>query len=189
MPHKLIPLGSLVLVLASAPVAFAQQPIPVGTWSAPGLTGSVDEADLSIHRFNDTGSVSIKSGVASGTLNLRYPIGAFTFVPQEGDCPELRANLRDTGAGARVIVRLMRLAIGGEAGVGGLKVLAGIDSDRFPGAASDQYLTYRACLASDVGHVQEYTYYVDVQLIKTASTGNPGLMSLQICPSQDACDP
>jgi hypothetical protein len=30
---------------------------------------------------------------------------------------------------------------------------------------------------------------VDVQLIKTAATAHPGLMSLQICPSQDFCDP
>jgi len=34
-----------------------------------------------------------------------------------------------------------------------------------------------------------FTYYVDVQLIKTTATANPGLMSLQICPSQDFCDP
>jgi hypothetical protein len=189
MLQRLIALISAVIVLATAAVASAQSPFGAREWSAPGLTGVVDEADLSIHRFNDTGSVSIKAEVPRDTLNLRYPVGAFTFVPGAGDCPELRANLRDTGAGARVIVRLMRLAIGGEAGVGALAAVAVIDSDRFPGAASTQYLTYRACLAGEPGHPLEHTYYVDVQLIKTASAANPGLMSVQLCPSQDACDP
>jgi hypothetical protein len=184
MTRKLaLAFSSAVLVLASASVVSAQ------TWSAAGLTGIVDEADLSIHRFNDTGSVSIKSSVASGTLNLRFPVGTFHWVPQEGDCPELRANLRDTGAGARVIVRLMRLGIGGEALIGELTSVATIDSDRFPSAASTRYISHRACLNGEPSPIVDVTYYVDVQLIKTSGTANPGLMSLQICPSQDFCDP
>ena len=34
-----------------------------------------------------------------------------------------------------------------------------------------------------------FAYYVEAQLRKTNATANPGLMSVQICPSQDACDP
>jgi hypothetical protein len=30
--------------------------------------------------------------------------------------------------------------------------------------------------------LSSFTYYVDVQLIRTTATANPGLMSLQICP-------
>jgi hypothetical protein len=104
------------------------------------------------------------------------------WVPQEGDCPELRANLRDTGPGARVIARLMRLGIGGEAVVGELTSIAEIDSDTFPSATSDRYITHRACLYGEPGPIVDFTYYVDVQLIKTTATANPGLMSLQICP-------
>jgi hypothetical protein len=34
-----------------------------------------------------------------------------------------------------------------------------------------------------------FTYYVEAHLIKTMASANPGLMSVQICPAQDACDP
>jgi hypothetical protein len=169
---------SAVIVLAWAPVSSAQN----ANWSAAGATGAVDEADLSMYRFNDTGSISIKSSVARGTLNVRFPIGPLTWVPQEGDCPNIRANLRDTGAGARVIVRLMRLGIGGEAATGELTSIAEIDSDRFP-IASTQYVKLEACLNGEPGPLVDFSYYVDVQLIKTTATANPGLLSLQLCPS------
>lgn len=190
---------SAVIVFAWAPVASAQ------IWSAAGVTGAVDEADTSIYRFNDTGSVSIKSSVASGTLNVRFPVHDVPdlLVPQEGDCPELRVNLRDTGPGARVIVRLMALMIF-PGSPNQLTSLGEIDSDtRQPVGDPNQYHSYAACLhpppadscGAAVGECDVlfdkafFTYYVDVQLIKTTATANPGLMSLQICPSQDFCDP
>jgi hypothetical protein len=163
-------------------------------WSAPGLTGTVDEEDTSIYRFNDTGSVSIKGSVASGTLNIRYPVQTAPdlLIPQQGDCPEMRVLLRDTGAGARVIVRLMQLG----SGLGqGLTSLGRIDSDALPLPTDPtQYRSARVCLNPSRGSeflfdYAFFTYYVDVQLIKSTGSANPGLMTLQICPSQDACDP
>jgi hypothetical protein len=174
---------SAVIVLTWAPVASAQ------LRSAAGIDGNVDEEDLSIYRFNDTGSVSIKSSVTRGTLNIRFQIGEFSWVRQDGDCPELRANLRDTGAGARVIVRLMRLGIGGEAPVGELTVIAAIDSDASAIPPSTRYVPHRVCIPGDPLSPVEYTYFIDAQLIKTNSTANPGLMSVQLCRSQDFCDP
>ena len=180
-----------VVLLAWAADASAQQQ---GIWSAAGLTGIVDEEDTSIYRFNDTGSVSVRTSVARATLNLRYPVQTAPdlLIPQQGDCPEMRVRLRDTGAGARVIVRLMQLG----SGLGrGLTSLGQIDSDTLPLPTDPtQYRSARVCLNPSSGSefVFDYaffTYYVDVQLIKTEAAANPGLSTLQICPSQDACDP
>ena len=186
MPSTLMWFIAAVIVFASASVASAQE------WAAAGVTGSIDEADTSIYRFNDTGSVSIKGSVARATLQVRYRVDSMPaiFNPPGVDCTELRANLRDTGAGARVIIRVFRLGIGGEASTGELTKLGEIDSDRQPNPPpSTRYLSYRACLSEGPGATDDYTFFVEAQLIKTTATANPGLLSLQICSSQDACDP
>jgi hypothetical protein len=184
-------LASLVLVLPSALVASGE------IWSAAGVTAIVDEEDLTIHRFNNTGSVSIKPTVASGTLDLRFPVHDMEdlLIPQQGDCPEIRANLRDTGAGARVIVRLMALSIFPGSGTQ-LTTLAQIDTNTSPAAGGPtDYRSFRTCILSTPPASEFlidkafFTYYVEAQLIKTTATANPGLMSVQICPSQDRCDP
>jgi hypothetical protein len=178
---------SAVLLLACAPDASAQ------FWSTPGFVGIVDEADTSIHVFGSNGAVAIRSSVARGTLNLRYPVqggvpGEF-FPPDSGDCTQIRAMLRDTGPGARVIVRLMRLSIGGDLVLGELSSVAEIDSDTSLPGPSNQYTRRQACLTEHPGTLGDYAYFMDVQLIKTAATASPGLMSLQICNNEDACEP
>jgi hypothetical protein len=195
MPVRLPSLIAAVIVSGWTAAAAAQQP---SIWSAAGVTGIVDEADLSIHQFNSTGSVSIKSSVASGTLDIRFPVQTVPdlLIPQQGDCPEMRVNLRDTGSGARVIVRLMALSIFPGSGTQ-LTQLAAIDSNTTPppAGAADQYRSYRTCLntlppgSEFLIDKAFFSYYVEAQLSKTTTAANPGLMSLQICPSQDACDP
>ena len=190
MPQRVVLFIAAVILFASPPGAHAQIP---RIWSAAGVTGAVDEAGVSLYKFNDTGSVSIKSS-SIGTLNMRYPVQTMEdlLVPQEGDCPELRVQLRDTGAGSRVIIRLMQLG----SGLGrGLTSLGQIDSDTLP-AISDptQYRSVHVCLTPSGGSeflfdYAFFTYYVDVQLIKTTASANPGVLTLQICPSQDGCDP
>jgi hypothetical protein len=181
-------------IAAWAPAASAQ--VPADIWSAAGVTGAIDEADLNIHQFNTSGSVSIKSSVASGTLDIRYPVQTMpNHVAPAGACTELRAVLRDTGPGARVIVRLMQLGV--HSGFEGqLTSLGGIDSDKTPRLTAlnqpDQYASYRTCL--NVGSDRPFdfamfTYYVEAQLIKTTSGGNPGLMAVQICHTDEQCEP
>src|SRR3982751_4348713 len=81
-------------------------------WSAAGITGIVDEADTGMYQFNTSGSVSIKSSVASGTLDIRYLVQTMpNHSAPAGACTEMRALLRDPGAGSRVIVRLMQLGV------------------------------------------------------------------------------
>jgi hypothetical protein len=194
MRHIVVSFIAAAIVLASAPVASAQ------IWSAAGISGIVDEADLNIHQFNTTGSVSIKSSVNRGTLDIRYPVQTLPdlLTPQRGDCPELRVNLRDTGAGARVFVRLMALSIfpGADGTPRPLTSLAVIDSNTHPAEGDPtQYRSFRTCIgglppgSEFLIDYAFFAYYVDVQLIKNTATANPGLMSVQICSSQDACDP
>jgi hypothetical protein len=187
----MLSLASVVLVLLSPLVAYGQ------IWSAAGVTAIVDEEDLNIHRFNSTGSVSIKPTVTSGTLDLRFPVHDLEdlLIPQQGDCPEIRANLRDTGAGARVIVRLMALSIFPGSGTQ-VTTLAQIDTNTSPAAGGPtDYRSFRTCIDNTPPGSEFlidkafFSYYVEAQLIKTTATANPGLMSVQICPSQDRCDP
>jgi hypothetical protein len=182
-----------IIGITAAPVVLAQTRI----WSAAGVTGIVDEADLGIHSFNSTGSVSIRSSVSAGTLDIRFPVQTVPDLlpPQPGDCAEMRVNLRDTGPGARVIVRLMALSIFPGSGTQ-LTTLAAIDSDtRPPVGDATQYRSYKTCLentspgSEDIFDMAFFSYYVEAQLIKTMASANPGLMSVQICPAQDACDP
>ena len=187
---------SAYIVLAWAPVAPAQSPEDI--WSAAGVTGIVDEADQNIHQFNTTGSVSIKSSVASGTLDIRFHVQTMpSHDAPAGACTELRAVLRDTGPGVRVIVRLMQLGV--KSGFEGqLTSLGEIDSDKSPRLSRFneplRYAQYRTCLNVPAGcpfDFQFFTYYVDAQLIKTAAGGNPGpgLMAVQICHTEEQCEP
>jgi hypothetical protein len=193
MPRRFRSFLSMFLICAVAPLAAAE----MGVWSAAGVTGIVDESGLNLFKFNSTGSVSIKSSVSSGTLELRFPIQAVPdlLIPQQGDCPELRVNLRDTGAGARVVVRLMALSIFPGSGTQ-VTSLAEIDSNSTPPPAdATQYRPYQTCInklppgSEFLFDKSFFSYYVEAQLTKSTATANPGLMSVQICPSQDACDP
>ena len=108
MARRLMSLISIAIVAAGAPVALAQEGFFPPVWTAAGITGIVDEADTSMHVFNNTGSVAIKSSVASGTLDIRFPVQTLpNRSSPEGACVQMRGRLRDTGPGARVIVRLM----------------------------------------------------------------------------------
>lgn len=194
MRHIWIRLVVATTVFAWAPVASAQ------IWSAAGTSGIVDEAGVNLHQFNTTGSVSIKSSVSSGTLEIRYPVQTLRdlLIPQQGDCPELRVNLRDTGSGSRVIVRLVALSIfpGADGTARPATQLGFIDSNtREATGDPSQYRSFRACItklppgSEFLVDYAFFAYYVEAQLIKTTASANPGLMSVQICPSQDACDP
>ena len=188
---------SAALVLAWAPAMLAQFVVE-DIWSAAGATGIVDEADRDIYQFNSTGSVSIKSSVASGTLDIRFPVQTMpAHDAPAGACTQLRALLRDTGPGVRVVVRLMQLGI--KSGFDGqLTSLGQIDTDTSQRLSRLNeplaYAQYRTCLNVPTGRpfdFQFFTYYVEAQLIKTAAGGNPGpgLMAVQICHTEEQCEP
>lgn len=144
-------------------------------------------ADTTMYVFNNTGSVSIKASVASATLDIRFPVQTLPLKDSpEGACVRMRARLRDTGEGARVLVRLMRLDIT----TGSLRSVGQIDTDAQPLLNGNHDSVYQTCLnvpnafPFDVG---SFAYYVDAKLIKTRATANPGLMVVQICNTDEAC--
>jgi hypothetical protein len=186
MTRRFTSLLAAVSVLACAPGAFAQVNVP-SVWTAAGVTGIVDEAATNMYVFNNTGSVSIKASVASGSMVIRFPVQTLPLKDSpEGACVQMRARLRDTGDGDRVLVRLMRLNIT----TGLLRSVGAIDTDTQPLLNGNHYSVYQTCLnvpnafPFDVG---EFAYYVEAQLIKNTATANPGLMVVQICNTDEAC--
>jgi hypothetical protein len=187
MGRQLTSFISAVLALACASAVSAQQGFFPSVWTAAGVTGIVDEADTNIYVFNSTGSVSIKKSVASGTLDIRFPVQTLpNNESPEGACVQMRARLRDTGVGARVLVRLIRLDVTS----GSLRSIGEIDTNTVPEFEGDHYSVYQTCLnvpnafPFDVG---SFAYYVHAQLIKTTATANPGLKAVQICNTDEAC--
>jgi hypothetical protein len=181
MTRKLTFIVSAVVALVCVPPAFAQ-----AIWTASAFTGIVDEADTHMHLFNNTGSVSIRTSIANGALDIRYPVNALGPLGLS-ECVMMRARLRDTGPGARVLVRLVSLDIT----TGQRRLLGQIDSDTVqPPADPTDYALYRTCLNVDSSLPFDFvffTYYVEAQLIKTTAAANPGLMALQIC-TEDRCE-
>ncbi len=185
-------------IAAALAATAAAQTIEQQVWSAAGVTGTVDEVGLSMFQANSSGSVSIKSSVASGTLEIRYNLSHMPFVQRKpfdpnDDGPDqrifLRARLRDTGAGARVIVRLQQLNLD----TGELQTLATLDSDdpRNPALVSTSYFLYTTRLnvpSTFNFDFSRFAYFVEAQLIKTSSSANPGLMAVQICTPGGACE-
>lgn len=79
-----------------------------------------------------------------------------------------------------------------------MTTLAQIDSDTATRMTNMndllQYAEYRTCYRPASGVPFDFSffnYYVDAQLIKTAAGGNPGpgLMSVQICHTEEQCEP
>lgn len=176
-------------VAGLAAAASAQQS---NIWTQLGNTGSVDEADASVYVFHNTGSVAIKSGVSKATLDIRYSIAANGYYGYQGPaiddpenwegptpCVQLRASLRDTGPGARVIVTLKQMDIFS----GEITALGRIDSDVYNLPSTD-YIVYTECMNVPVDFPFDFrffAYFIDAQLIKTSSSANPGLKLVQLC--------
>lgn len=187
---------STVLALTAGAVA---QTIDSRIWSAIANTGTVDEADHSIYLYHGTGSVAIKPGVSKATLDIRYNVTGLNFLdglrPPDpdsedeglGGCVALRAVIRDTGPGARVIVKLQQLDLFRGTGI---TTLGQIDSDASL-LASTEYHRFERCLDLPWDFQFEYgqfVYFVEAQLIKTSSAANPGLKAVSICNRTVMCD-
>ena len=189
--------GAVALMLLAFTGDALAQAFPSAVWNAIANTGAVDEGDLSIYQFHDTGSVAIRSSVSSGTLDLHYNVSGLPIVqagppPHSevdgvGFCVALRAVVRDTGAGARVIVRLKQLDLFRDTGV---RTLGVIDTDP-TGLASTEYHRFERCLDLPDDFQFEYgqfVYFIEAQLIKSTSTANPGLKVVSVCNRTTMCD-
>jgi hypothetical protein len=181
--------GFVVALTASA----AAQTFATGVWSAAGNSGAVDSTQQSVYQTNGTGSVQVKSN-ATGTIVLRYNVSGMPRVfrqpyDPEDDGPDQRiqlmARLRDTGAGARVVVRLRELNLA----TGSLRTLALINSDN-SFSSGTEYFNEIVYLSVDEEFQFDYwrfAYYIEAELSKTTATANPGLMAVQVCNPAGAC--
>src|SRR6185503_19977957 len=133
---------------------------------------------------SDTGSVFIRSSIASVTAQLRYPVvpvGDLANFHSGDNALCLDVDYRDTGAGSRVLVSLK--SVGGEEPT---VTHLTFDSNAFP-ATGSTYLFRHVCgpMNSDGNPMFRFdtfarAYYVDVQLVKSSSTANPGVKKIMI---------
>jgi len=189
---------ALVVAMVVAGVAVAVgQSFPTRVWTAIATTGTVDEGDTGIYEFHDTGAVAFKSSAVSGTLDVRFNVTGLPVVetappPEEpdgplGHCVALRAVVRDTGAGARVVVRLMQLDLFRGTGI---RTLGELDSDAAL-LASTSYHRLERCLSLPVDFQfdsGQFVYFVQAQLVKSSGAANPGLRAVSVCNRTAACD-
>ena len=155
----------------------------MGSWQAVGATGTPDESAGSRILLQDNGWAEIRPEIASTSVKLRYNIPPLDGLKGFSDDPytgyELRAHARDNGPAARVIITIKQMHWGD----GAIRTLAQTDSDRFePGAEIFWGGDY---LRDETGIMRFFrpyhnAYWAEVQLIKTAPEGRPGIQALAI---------
>jgi len=157
----------------------------LGSWQAVGATGTPDESSGSKILLQDNGWAEIRPEIASTSVKLRYnipPVDGLKGVPNESYFGyEMRVQGRDNGPAARVIITIKALKWGGD---GVVRILGQMDSDRFaPG--TDIFWGGGTKLRDEGGimmHFRPYhnVYWAEVQLIKTAPEGRPGIQAIGI---------
>ena len=146
-------------------------------WTSVGSDGTVDEADLSTVALS-ANSAAVRGVVASATVDIRYNVVAVNGIfGGERNTKTLTVRMADNGAAAQVIVRLQQLNIS----TGVITLLAELDSNTFPPSAVAQRRgTVFNCDRPEFDF-QNNIYFFEVQLIKTAASGNPLIRAIQIC--------
>jgi hypothetical protein len=161
-------------------------------------SGTVDEGSLGTYFFTG-GVATIRPTVSSGFAILRYNVlpTAALMKPLTNPCCEGRALMvryRDNGPGARVVLALKRYNVH----TGQVTTLLTFDSDHPPQQAAPGFTGFQEPVPTinesnffDFNFAEGPTesnqdlggnsaYYIEAQLIKTSSGGNPGLASIRI---------
>ena len=154
----------------------------IGSWQAIGATGTPDETSVSRILMQDNGWAEIRPEIASTSVKLRYnipPVDGLKGSPEDYLGYELRAHARDNGPAARVIITIKEM----QWLTGTIRILAQIDSDLFEPRAETYW---GGGYLRDAGGIMKhfrpyhYAYWAEVQLIKTAPEGRPGIQALAI---------
>jgi hypothetical protein len=159
-------------------------------WTSIGAVGAPDEGDAGLLRFGSNGAAAIADG-------LRYPVQAmlrYNILPVLGLYPVvevagsqvplcLTVGYRDNGPDARVIVTVKRIDVGPAR----LLTLARFDSDFTPDGAprpptGNVFEEGAVCpmSSSTFAGMNDSSFFIEAQLIRTATAGNPGLQALTI---------
>jgi hypothetical protein len=165
-------------------------------WTAIGATGTPDEIDAAKLAFHNDGSVGIRRSIAGASAKIRYNVTATRDVGERliaVDAPpevdyiplEMNAVLRDNGPHARVIVTLKRVATPFGATGSETTTLARIDSDREDAPDPSLYFRTGTWLSENGARIFRLSfwrdaYFVEVQLIKSGSGGDPRLRVVTI---------
>jgi hypothetical protein len=161
-------------------------------WTAVASAGTIDEGDLGKIVLNNDGSAEIRSTISSTSAKVRFNVVALPALEPAVDPDAVIGGLvfsmrfRDNGTGARVIATLKRVTLAGFSPEmpQATDVIATIDSDiEPPGNTWQTAFARRAtcCLrGSDGLRFLDWGYIVEVQMIKHDSTGNPGIMGVQL---------
>jgi hypothetical protein len=145
-------------------------------WTSVGSAGTVDEADLSTVDIisNDT---RVNTSTTSATVDIRYNIVA-TAGLFGGECNVkfLTARYADNGTAAQVLIRLYTFNL--TTGVSSMLVELNSNNPIYP-----QQTVAQAQTVSWDGNFNFSTniYYIQVQLFKTGTGGNPLIRGLRIC--------
>jgi hypothetical protein len=152
---------------------------PVDPWSSTGATGSIDTDDFDIARTSGAVIQMANSAPNNATLNVRYNVTAENGLVNNLGCILLISRFRDNGDNAQVIAKLKRYNIS----TGEIKTLLTVNSNNFPDSSSFQLGNEFDCdLTFDFF---SFAYFVDVELIKSGSTGKPALGSLRLSSFQE----
>jgi hypothetical protein len=172
-----------------------------GGWVGVAATGTIDEGDLGKIVLNTDGSAAIRPTINT-SAKLRLQIPETRSLIQPNPRPDEVGGLvfamraRDNGPAARVIATLKRVWLGFFVSrPERADVVATIDTDRDP--PSDGWVTFSAQSYSgccwirtpNVGTREaldffDAGYFVEVQLIKNAAEGNPGIWSVAVTRDQ-----
>jgi len=170
---KLILWSALAIMLLNGASAMAQ----VKCWTTPGSTGIVDEADLSTVLLGSPLARVNPAAPLPTTVDLRYDVVAVDGL-FGGDQQRMTIRYRDEGAGAQVRVFLRQYTIG----TGFTTTPLVFDSNAFPQLPGFQVRSVgTACFGGFTFDFVNNVYFVEVELIKTTTAGNPVLGALQIC--------
>jgi len=168
--------------------AAAQSAVPSGgtiaAWTAIASTGVIDETDMNKVNFGIDGSATIKSTISSTSARIRYNITATEDITRGGTPGQplsFGIVARDNGPHAHVKATLK--AIGLRAG-GVARTLMVWDSDNFPsndGFVRSDFPSFKdgGDVVGSLGFFND-GYVIEVDLIKTAADGNPGLRGLTL---------
>ena len=157
-------------------------------WSSVAATGAIDEGDRAKVVFNNDGSAAIRSTISSASAKMRLLVP--TPRPDELGSLVFVMRARDNGPAARVIATLKRVTFGYYGGPERSDIVAVIDSEQHP--QGDGWLTMNGSLKSccwirnrvtggaEALNFLDSAYFVEVQLIKNSTAGNPGVLSVAV---------
>lgn len=147
---------------------------PIG-WTMTGDSGATEDESNPAKPAYTNFTASAIAGTPAGSYVLRYNITAVGNLNSTGSAnTRLRVRFRDEGAGSRVVVAIIKSPI-----TGGATTLGTVfDSDSFTSGSGFQ--TQEIVMPTLVFDFSQNTYWLEVTLIKTETSNQPGIGSVQI---------